>query len=148
MSKKSGQMELQQLYQQQLLTCLRGNWNSLAVVPAAPQVSVSAIASALVEVSHLVRGRQAKLFSAEGLEMGGVSKVIVEMIHQVDEGGLAVVTVDSVISKQAGVPVTLAADAALLVVHLGVTRTEDAKRTVELIGEGKFIGAVTLETSR
>lgn len=148
MSKKGGQMELQQLYQQQLLTCLRGNWNSLAVVPAAPQVSVSAIASALVEVSHLVRGRQAKLFSAEGLEMGGVSKVIVDMIHQVDEGGLAVVTVDSVISKQAGVPVTLAADAALLVVHLGVTRTEDAKRTVELIGEDKFIGAVTLETSR
>ena len=148
MSKKRGQMELQQLYQQQLLTCLRGNWNSLAVVPAAPQVSVGPIASALVEVSHLVRGRQARLLSAEGLEMAGVSKVIVEMIHQVDEGGLAVVTVDSVISTQSGVPVALAADAALLVVHLGLTRVEDAKRTVEMIGEAKFIGAVTLESSR
>ena len=148
MSKKSGQVEMQQLYQQQLLTCLRGNWNSLAVIPAAPQVSVGSIAAALVEVSHLVRGRQARLLSAEGLEMGGVSKIIVDMIRQVDEGGLAVVTVDSVISKQSGVPVSLAADAALLVVHLGVTRIEDAQRTVELIGASKFIGAVTLETSR
>lgn len=148
MNKKRGQMELEQLYQQQLLTCLRGNWNSLAVIPAAPQVSVGGIAAALVEVSHLVRGRQAKLFSAEGLEMAGVSRIIVDMMRQVDEGGLAVVTVDSVLSTQSGVPVTLAADAALLVVHLGATAIDDARRTVELIGEGKFIGAVTLETAR
>lgn len=148
MSKKSAQLELQQLYQQQLLTCLRGNWNSLAVVPAGPSVSVGPIASALVEVSHLVRGRQAKLFSAEGLEMAGVSKVIVDMMQQVDEGGLSVVVVDPVIARQAGIPVTLAADAALLVVHLGVSRIADAKRTVDLVGPSKFIGAVTVESAR
>lgn len=136
----------QELYQQ-LLTCLRGTWHSLAVVPAAPHLSGAVVANALVDVSNLVRGQQAKLFSTEGLEMAGVAKVIVDVTHHVDEGGLAVVTVDSVVARQTGIPVTLAADAALLVVHLGVTRIEDAKRTVELIGEKKFIGAVTIESA-
>lgn len=134
-----------ELYQQ-LLTCLRGSWHSLAVVPAAPQLSASVVASALVDVSNLVRGQQARLFSAEGLEMVGVSKIIVDVTHHVDDGGLAIVTVDSVVAKQTGIPMTLAADAALLVVHLGATRMEDARRTVELIGEKKFIGAVTIES--
>jgi hypothetical protein len=112
-----------ELYQQ-LLTCLRGSWHSLAVVPAAPQLSASMVASALVDVSNLVRGQQARLFSTEGLEMAGVSKVIVDVTHHVDGGGLAVVVVDSVVAKQPGIPMTLAADAALLVVHLGATKME------------------------
>jgi hypothetical protein len=136
----------QALYQQ-LLTCLRGDWHSLAVVPAAPQLSAAIVANALVDVSNLVRGQQARLFSTEGLEMAGVAKVIVEVTHHVDAGGLAVVTVDSVVGKQTGIPLALATDAALLVVHLGVTRIDDAKRTVELIGEKKFIGAVTIESA-
>ena len=38
--------------------------------------------------------------------------------------------------------------AALLVVHLGVTRMEDAESTVGIIGKQKFIGAVTIESMR
>jgi hypothetical protein len=137
--------EAQLLEQQQLLPCLKGTWNSLAVIPATPDVSASAIAAVLVEVSQLVRGREARLFSTEGLELSGVARVIVDMTHQVDGGGLAVVVVESVLVKQAGVPVALAADAALLVVTLGVTRVEEAQRTLELLGASRFIGAVTVE---
>jgi hypothetical protein len=134
----------QQLYQQ-LLTCLKGDWQSMVVVPAGPGQSAAMIANALVEVSTLVRGKQAQLFSTEGLSVGEVSKVIVDMMQHIGAGGLAIASVDSLIAAQAGIPVTMATDVALLVVHLGKTDTEDARRTVELVGNSKFLGAVTVE---
>ena len=130
----------------QLMPCLRGEWNSLAVVPASGSASV--VANALVEVSNLMRSQQAKLFSTEGLELTGVSKVIIDVHSHVEKGGLAIVTVDSLVARQTGVPLVMSVDAALLVVHLGVTRMEDARQTVEIVGPGKFIGTVTLESDR
>lgn len=135
----------QQLYQQ-LLTCLRGEWHSMVVVPASPRSSGAMVANALAEVSTLVRGKKATLFSTEGLEVNDVSRIIVDMMQHIGSGGLAIVSIDSVIAAQSGIPVTLAVDVALLVVELGVTDTADAKRTVELIGAKKFLGAVTIES--
>ena len=142
MSKSPDQQELHR----QLLTCLRGEWNSLAVVPASASFSASFVAKALVEVSTLVHGAPARYFSTEDLDLSSVSKVIVDMANHVEKGGKAVVCVDSVMGAQSGVPIAISADAALLVVHLGVTTTDDAKNTLEVIGADKFIGAVTLET--
>lgn len=136
----------QQLYQQ-LLTCLRGEWHSMVVVPASMASSASMVANALVDVSTLVRGKKAKLFTTEGLEVNDVSRVIVDMMQFIGGGGLAIVCIDSVIGAQSGIPVTLAVDTALLVVELGVTDTDDAKRTIELVGAKKFLGAVTVESN-
>lgn len=147
MSKPSQPKLTQQVYQQ-LAGVMRGTWQSLAVVPASPSMSAGAFADAVVEVARLSRGAPARLFLTEGLEKAGVSKLIVEMSHHVDSGGLAVVCVESVVSQQAGVPIAMVCDAALLVVHLGVTRMEDAESTVGIIGKQKFIGAVTIESMR
>lgn len=130
----------------QLMPCMRGEWNSLAVVPASGSASV--VANALVEVSNLMRSQQAKLFSTEGLELTAVSKVIIDVHSHVEKGGLAIVTLDSLVARQTGVPLVMSVDAALLVVHLGVTRMDDARQTVEIVGPGKFIGTVTLESDR
>lgn len=145
--KKDESPSTQALYQQ-LLTCLKGSWRSLVVVPAQPGLSAKRVASALVDVAGLVRGASARLFDAEGLELAGASRLIVEMTTHVEAGGLAVVCLESVVRKPAGIPLALAADAALLVVHLGLSSTEDAKKTMALIGEEKFLGAVTLEQER
>lgn len=142
----SKSLEEQELHRQ-LLGCLRGDWKSLAVVPASASFSSSFVAKALVEVSTLVHGTPARYFSTEDLDLESVSKIIVDMIGHVEKGGKAVVCVDSVMSGQSGVPVAISADAAVLVVHLGVTTSEDARNTLEVIGASKFIGAVTLETS-
>lgn len=132
----------------QLMPCLRGDWTSLAVVPASGPISAWVVANALVEVSNLMRSQPAKLFSTEGLELTGVSKVIIDVHSHVEKGGLAIVTLDALVARQTGVPLVMSVDAALLVVHLGVTRMEDARQTVEIVGPGKFIGAVTLESDR
>jgi hypothetical protein len=141
---KKPAMTQQQLHQQ-LLSCMKGEWHSMVVVPASSTKSAAMVANALAEVSSLVRGKRARLFSAEGLDTGEVSRTIVDMMQHVSTGGLAVVSIDPVIAAQAGIPVTLAADVALLVVEMGVTSIEDAKRTVGLIGPQKFLGAVTIQ---
>ena len=135
----------QQLYQQ-LLSCMKGEWHSMVVVPASPGTSAATVAQALVEVSSLVRGKKAKLFATEGQDVNGVSGTIVDMMQHVATGGLAIVSIDSVLGAQSGIPATLAVDVALLVVQLGLTQTEDAKRTVEFVGAQKFLGAVTIES--
>lgn len=137
----------QQQLSQQLLTCMRGEWQSMVVVPASPEGSGALVAHALAEVSSLVRGKKARLFSTEGLEVNAVSRTIVDMMQHIGGGGLAIVSIDSVLAAQAGIPVTQAVDVALLVVQLGVTDALDAKRTVELVGAKKFLGAVTIEPS-
>jgi hypothetical protein len=145
---KDNQPKLTQQVYQQLVGVMRGAWQSLVVVPASPSMSASAIADAMVEVAKLARGAPARLFLTEGLEKAGVSKLIVEMSQHIDSGGLAVVCIESVISQQAGVPIALASDAALLVVNLGVTKMEDAENTVGIIGKQKFLGSITIESLR
>ncbi len=135
----------QQELHQQLLACMKGEWHSMVVVPATSTKSAVTVASALAEVSSLVRGKRARLFSAEGQDTAEVSRIIMDMMQHISTGGLAIVSIDSVTAVQGGIPVTLAADVALLVVEMGVTSIDDAKRTVGLIGPQKFLGAVTIQ---
>jgi hypothetical protein len=67
------------------------------------------------------------------------------MTSHVASGGLVIVVLESIVSNPAGIPVALAADAALLCIQLGETDFESAERTVELLGESRFVGAVTLD---
>ena len=73
-----------------------------------------------------------------------------ELVEAIDKSGSAslVLQVRQLKPDAVKEALTLAADAALLVVHLGVTRIEDAQRTLELVGPTKFIGAVTIESTR
>ena len=146
MSKGNGAPKVEPALSSALAPCLRGTWSSLAVVSASPGVSPIIVSTALVELGSLLRQKETRLFSAEGKKANfDISGLIVEMTRYVQDGGLAVLSVDSVLTNASGVPLALAADGVLLVVHLGITRIEDARRTVDLIGEKAFIGAVTLE---
>jgi hypothetical protein len=124
---------------------LKKEWNSLAVLPAHPGGTASHIGKALAKVASLQKDSSIKLISAEGTDLAGASRLIIEMTSHVAQGGLAIVVLDSVISNPAGIPVALAADAALLCVQLGQSDIDSGKRTLELLGEAKFVGAVTFE---
>ena len=124
---------------------LKKEWNSLAVLPAHPGGTATQIGKALAKVASLQKDSSIKLISAEGTDLAGASRLIIEMTSHVAQGGLAIVVLDSVISNPAGIPVALAADAALLCVQLGQSDIDSGKRTLELLGEAKFVGAVTFD---
>lgn len=127
---------------------LKKEWSSLVVLPAHPEGSASFVARSLAQIGSLHRDGSIKLISAEGVGVSGTSRLIIDMTSHVSSGGMVIVVLDSVLSNPTGIPVALAADAVLLCVHLGETETESARRTIEMIGADRFVGAVAIRNGR
>jgi hypothetical protein len=83
-----------------------------------------------------------KLIDAESATVASSSRLVLAMSNHVATGGLVVAVLDSVVQNQAGIPLALTADAVLLVVDLGEAESAAARRTLELIGRERIIGAV------
>ena len=132
--------ELRQLW----FAALRRNWGSLAVVPAHPGGSALRVAEALVEVGELHGTAPVRLLDARGLSLSGASQAVLEMTTRVFQGGRVIVLMDSVVENESGIPLLMAADAALLCVELGQTKLASARRTLELAPQDRFIGSVVL----
>ncbi len=123
----------------------REKWSSLAVVPAQPGASGLMAARAIVEVGSQYREKPIRLIDAEGLPPGAASRLVREMKAHVEQGGMVVVCIDSVLSNPVGIEVALNTERALLCVPLGSTQFSSARHTLELIGKARFLGSVTLQ---
>lgn len=132
--------EVQRLW----FAALKRDWASLVVLPAHPEGSAEGVAQALAKVAQLHKDDGVKVISARGADLAASSRLIIDMTSHVAQGGMCIVVLDSVLTNPAGIPLALAADAALLCVHLGEADSESARRTVELVGVSRFVGAVTL----
>jgi hypothetical protein len=137
--KEAPSSEVQRLW----FAALRRDWSSLAVLPAHPEGSADGVAQALAKVARLHKDEGVKLISARGADLSATSRLIIDMTTHVATGGLCILVLDSVLTNPAGIPLALAADAALLCVELGEADTDSARRTVDLIGASRFVGAVT-----
>ncbi|MBN1207837.1 MAG: hypothetical protein JXB05_23435 [Myxococcaceae bacterium] len=120
-------------------------WSSLVVVPAQPGASGMDAARAIVAVGSQYREKPIRLIDAEGLPPGVASRLVRDMKAYVEQGGMVVVCIDSVLSNPVGVEVALSAERALLCVPLGSTQFSAARHTLELIGKARFLGSVTLQ---
>ena len=135
--------EVQRLW----FSTMKREWSSLAILPSHPKGNAMKLARALARVGSLQKDTPVKLIVAEGTDLGGASKLIIDMTSHISQGGQVIVVLDSIISNPAGIPVALAADAALLCVELGEADLDSSKRTLELIGESKFVGAVSFQNA-
>jgi hypothetical protein len=123
----------------------REKWSSLVVVPAQPGASGMEAARAIVAVGSQYREKPIRLVDAEGLPPGAASRLVRDMKAVVEQGGMVVVCIDSVISNPVGIEVALNTERALLCVPLGSTQFSSAKHTLEMIGKARFLGSVTLQ---
>ncbi len=120
-------------------------WSSLVVVPAQPDASGMDAGRAIVTVGSQYRERPIRLIDAQGLPPGAASRLVRDMKAVVEQGGMIVVCIDSVLSNPVGLEVALAAERALLCVPLGSTQFSAARHTLEMIGKARFLGSVTLQ---
>jgi len=132
-------------WQELWFTTLSRPWSSLVIVPASAKVSGLMVASALADVGKLHRGRPVNLINAEAVELVEASGLIEAMQAQTARGDQVIVCVGSLFDNQAAIPVARAADAALLCVSLGDSDFSAARKTLNLIGPDRFIGAVNLK---
>lgn len=126
----------------------REKWSSLVVVPAQPGASGIDAARAIVEVGNQYREKPIRFISAEGLPPGAGARLAWEMRAHVEQGGMVVVCIDSVLSNPVCIEVAMAAERALLCVPLGSTQFSAARQTLELIGKHRFLGSVTLQPKK
>ncbi len=125
-------------------------WLSLAVLPAGPGESALGVANALYDVGALVSGGPIRLLDARAVTLASSASLIVNMSSLVSAPGerrtggtqRAIVLLASVIDQLAGVPIVLAADAAVLTLTLGKTTLDSARRTLELVGADRVLGTI------
>ncbi|MDY7225032.1 hypothetical protein [Hyalangium rubrum] len=122
----------------------RERWSSLVVVPAQPGTSGLATGRAIVAVGNQYRQRPLRLIDAEGLRPGAAPRLVHDLRSSVEQGGMSVICIDSVITNPVGLEVALAAERALLCVPLDSTHFSAARHTLEMIGKARFLGSVTL----
>lgn len=139
--------------QQLWLTIQRQEWSSLLLMPTGPTSSAFEVAQSLHEVGKLTMGERLRLLDARGIKLTGIAPLILEMtgpspVRPVSDPRTerTLVVIDSVLSHPAGIPVALAADAALLCVELGRSRVTEARETLELVGLQRFVGCITFSS--
>jgi hypothetical protein len=129
----------------------RLEWASLVLVPGDENGSVIDFGRPLYEVARLAMGDRVRLLDARDVKLNRTAPLILDM-HAAPTGRAgggpwserALVMINSVISHPSGVPIALAADAAVLCVEMGRTSLSAGRRTLQILGAQRFVGCVTL----
>jgi hypothetical protein len=127
-----------------MLLTQKEKWSSLVVVPAQPGASGLEAGRAIVSVGNRYREKPIRFIDAQGLPPGAGSRLVRDMRSHVEQGGMVVTCIDSLLTNPVGLEVALAAERALLCVPLGSTQFAEARQTLELVGKARFLGSVTL----
>ena len=140
-------LSLQQLW----FSLQRREWSTLVAIPADRNQSVMDFVRPLYEVGRLAMGDKLRLVDARDVKLTRTAALILEMTGGgpargpgAVDAGRALVLIESVLSHPSGVPVALAADAALLCVEMGKTSIAAARETVQIVGAQRFLGCITL----
>lgn len=135
--------------QQLWFSLQRLEWAALVIVPADAEGSGMDFARPLYEVGKLAMGDRLRLLDARNAKLNAIAPLILDMTGAAPRAAVAygervLVVIDSVISSPSGIPVALAADAALLGVEIGKSSLASAQETLQILGPGRFVGCVTL----
>jgi hypothetical protein len=140
-------LSLQQLW----FSLQRREWSSLVAVPADRDMSVMDFGRPLYEVGRLAMGDKLRLVDARDVKLTRTADLILEVTgggstrgFGAQTGERVLVLIESVLSHPSGVPLALAADAALLCVEMGKTSIAAARETLQIVGAQRFLGCITL----
>jgi hypothetical protein len=137
--------------QQLWIAVQRQEWSSLVVMPSGPEGSAYEVARILHTVGKLTMGDRLRLLDGRGVKLAGTAPLILEMTGSSpvrpasdSRGDRVLVVIDWVLAQPSGIPIALAADAAVLCVDLGRTSVAEARETIQVVGPQRFVGCVTL----
>ena len=137
---------------QALWFALQGKpWSSLAVLPAGRGESSLGAGTALYDVGVLASGGPMRFLDGRGVTLATTASFIVNMTtlltaseRRPPAAQRLVVVLTSVLEQPGSIPIALAADAVVLIVTLGTTSLDDARRTLALVGAEHILGCITL----
>jgi len=119
-------------------------WSVLAIVPAAPGFDATNVGTELTESGRAYGIADVTLINATGVHAEGIRGVVAACERRTAAGLKTIVVLDSAFTNPSAIAIARNANAVLLAVPLGATRIAHARRTVEVIGRERFIGAVAI----
>ena len=129
-------------------TLVEQPWSSLALLPAHPDQSTRRAAERLAEVARDYDERPVHVLSGERLTPEAGRELVHRIAELVAQGDRVLVALGSPLTDVGAIPIARAADASVLLVPLNVGRAAAAQRTLSLVGEQRFIGAIVVEGPR
>jgi hypothetical protein len=122
----------------------RHAWESLALVPAGPRGSTLGAARAMLEVAQQYHLLAVRVLDASAARPAETAALIARMRDGAALGERAIVGLASPLTNPSSIPIARAATAAVLVVTLGATRTQDALATIAAVGREHFVGCIAV----
>jgi hypothetical protein len=125
----------------------RRPWRSVVLLPADRRDSTEAAAKALAEVGRRLRLARVEAVVAEELGYEQAAALIRSLAAHGSSGGPAdqlVVSIPSVVVEPLGVAVARQADLVVLCIRMGWSALDDARQTVQLVGEDRMAGCLVL----
>src|SRR5262245_60228787 len=120
------------------------SWSSLALVPTDATINVTRVAEALVAVGRRQGNSSMTLLSGVGVRPNDVQSLLSSVREASLRHGRLVVACDGLQVNPAALPLARACTGLLLVVRLGESRLDSARKTVESIGRNRIIASITL----
>lgn len=118
-------------------------WRSLVLVPCHASGSTVELAHALAEVGRRLHGPPVIAIDAAPLDYDGAAMVSAVLTRR-DDDTRRIVSIPPVTVEPLGVAIAQAADGVVLGVELGKSLLPIARRTIELIGRERIVGAFVL----
>lgn len=124
-------------------------WASLVIVPAAADSAAALfVANALVESASLYSESAVHLVNGIGSGHTAAAEIVAELKLSTLRGETSIIAVDCPLTSHAAIHIARASDAAILLVPLGLARVDGARQALEMIGQERFLGSVTLKNGR
>lgn len=120
-------------------------WTTLAVVPTDPGIDPLKIATKLVSIGQLNGSQHISLLNAVGARFNDVQTMLGTIEGAKTSGRHLVVACDSVEGNPAALPLARAATGVFLLVKLGDSLLESARKTVEAVGRERVMASITLD---
>ena len=131
----------------------RMDWASLVLVPADEGESAAAIATSLADVGRRLRDAPVTfMILGDPLDYASAGKIIAavaavgkgESALPVAPTGKVIAAIQPVVVEPLGLALTDASDAVVVCIQVGRTRLAAVRRTIELIGRERIVGALLL----
>jgi hypothetical protein len=129
------------------LALSRRAWRSVVLLPADRRDSTRAAATALAEVGRRLRLARVDAVVADELGYDQAAALIRSLATHGATAGSSdqvVLAIPSVVLEPLGVAVARQADLVVLCIRMGWSGLDDARRTVELVGEDRLAGCLVL----
>ncbi len=137
----SEEIDLQKLW----IATTRKTWRTLAIVPAAPNLSALNVANQLAEIAWQYSGKATTVLDLRDVRLRLLDYQLKEIESHVELGENVILALEAVTKNPTTIPIASKADAAILLVCLGDTEAKSAQKAIEEIGPEKFIGSILVK---